>query len=118
MHNKETTSQEVVIRSGRSMQAAFGDYLAHCGESESFPNLAGFCRFCGIGEDRFARLRQRWPEACDFVITALEDEALNADLSSSLVTAYLKHRLGYGEVSAAGEPELILVDRTLNDDGR
>ena len=117
MHNEKTFSQEVVIKSGRSLQAAFGDYLAHCEKNEVFPNLAGFCRFCGIGEDKFAQLRQRWPEVCDFVVTALEDEALNADLSSSLVTAYLKHRLGYNEIPATGEPEIILIDQTLNDDG-
>lgn len=117
MHNEITTKQEVVIRSGKAMLTAFSDYAAQCGEKEAFPNLAGFCRYCGIGEDGLARMRQRYPEAYDFIITALEDEALNSDKSAALVTAYLKHRLGYGEVPAAADPEVILVDRSLAADG-
>lgn len=48
---------------------------------------------------------------------ALEDCALNADRPPTVVTAYLKHRLGYGEAQAGGEPTVILTDRAMMDDG-
>ncbi|MBQ8397894.1 MAG: hypothetical protein IJX53_06860 [Clostridia bacterium] len=113
MHNDNTP---VMIRGGRSMLAAFGNYVEACEESGTFPNLAGFCRYCRIGEEGLAKLSRRYPGAYDFIITALEDEALNADKSASLVTAYLKRRLGYGE-AAADEGQTILIDRALNADG-
>ena len=113
MHNENTT---VMIRGGRSLLNAFNLYVENCEANDAFPNLAGFCRYCRIGEDGLARLRRRYPAACDFIMTALEDEALNADKSASLVTAYLKRRLGYGE-AACDEGQTILIDRGLAADG-
>ena len=83
---------------------AFGDYLAACGEKSTFPNLAGFCRHCGFSRQNFTRKRERYPEVCGLILAALEDEALNADKSASLVTAYLRHRLGYGAAAEEAEP--------------
>lgn len=116
MQKSTTTLREVVIESEEELIERFDGYLAACGEGkEAFPNLAGFCRCCGFGEEGFARLRERYPAACDFVIAALEDVALNAKIAPTLVTAYLKHRLGYGE--GAGGGVQVLVDRELTDDG-
>ncbi len=113
MHNENTP---VKFRGGQSLLAAFNQYVEQCEADDAFPNLAGFCRYCRIGEDGLARLRRRFPAACDFIMTALEDEALNADKSASLVTAYLKRRLGYSE-AASGEGQTILIDRELTSDG-
>ena len=113
MHNENT---HVVIKSGQSMLTVFSRYVEVCEGSGAFPNLAGFCRYCQIGEEGMARLRKRFPGAYDFIVTALEDEALNADKSASLMSAYLKHRLGYGEAQDdAGQT--ILIDRSLAADG-
>ncbi|MBQ3125573.1 MAG: hypothetical protein IJC15_00765 [Clostridia bacterium] len=105
-----------IIRSGRALVEAFERYTAACAAEEAFPNLAGFCRFCRIGEEQLERWKRRFPAAYDFVMTALEDEALNAAKSASLVTAYLKRRLGYGESSEEAGPT-ILIGRGLMDDG-
>lgn len=117
MQDEKNSTQEVVIKTEKAFLETFEDYLTQCGEDKRFPNLAGLCRFCGIGEERFSSLRSRFPDAGNFVLMALEDCALNADRPPTVVTAYLKHRLGYGEAQAGGEPTVILTDRAMMDDG-
>ena len=77
-------------------------YLAACHdgrEQQVFPNLAGFCRYLGVGIREFCAVGERYPEVYDAVMTELEDEALNARRlpanSASLTAAYFKRRLGY-----------------------
>ena len=62
-----------------------------------FPNLAGFCRFLGCGVSSLDELRAAYPEQYELVCATLEDEALNFSPSPTVLTAYLKQRLGYGE---------------------
>lgn len=64
-------------------------------EKTVFPNLAGFCRFLGIGTSELKSLIQNYPDVYGRILTVLEDEALNSKLSPTLVSAYLKTRLGY-----------------------
>ena len=66
-------------------------------KSSRFPNVAGFCRYFGIGQGKFDRLAKKYPDEFEKVSAALEDEALNAEISPSLLGAYLKRRLGYSE---------------------
>lgn len=66
------------------------------------PNVAGFCRFCGTGVEEFDALRERYPELHGALCAILEDEALNSDLSASVLSIYLKMRLGYAEAKPAG----------------
>ena len=68
-----------------------------------FPNLAGFCRSLGCGTLAFEQFRERYPEQADWLCAVFEDEALNASTSPTLLTAYLKKRLGYTDRS--GKPE-------------
>lgn len=93
-------------------------YLALChGEdaSEAFPNLAGFCRYLGVGIREFCAVGEQYPDAYDSVMTELEDEALNARHlpanSASLTAAYFKRRLGYEaqEHGERGESEVRVV---------
>ena len=37
-------------------------------------------------------------EAAGVILAMLEDEALNSDMAATLISPYLKARLGYGEV--------------------
>ena len=60
-----------------------------------FPNVAGFCRFLGVSTGELERLGSEYPEEHGRILAVLEDEALNSDLSPTLITAYLKRRLGY-----------------------
>lgn len=109
------------------------DYLAACRPPPdanpkhpggAFPNLAGFCSFLGCGTEEFEALRAFDPAAADYLCAVFEDEALNRSpmLSPTVVSAYLKHRLGYGEkaeaVSGAEAGEVRLIfDHDISEDG-
>lgn len=83
------------------------DYLRSCRPEEGgvrsthgggkIPNVAGFCRACGVGVEEFDALREHYPELHGEICAILEDEALNSDLSASVLSIYLKMRLGYAE---------------------
>lgn len=90
----------------------------------AFPNLAGFCRSLGGGLEELDALRAFDPAAADYLCAVFEDEALNRSpmLSPTVVSAYLKHRLGYGEkpeaVSGAEAGEVRLIfDHDISEDG-
>ena len=88
-------------------------YIAHCRPEEDeesvrgsgaknqkriegkFPNLAGFCRFLKIGTEDLLGFSEEFPEAVAYILAVFEDEALNSSVSPTLLTAYLKRRLGY-----------------------
>ncbi len=79
------------------------DYLEACRPPEGapakeggrFPNLAGFCRFLKMGTEDLLSLSEDFPDILTYLYAVFEDEALNASVSPSLTTAYLKRRLGY-----------------------
>ena len=60
-----------------------------------FPNLAGFCRYLGIATEELEEMASKQPRTYERILTVLEDEALNSGLSATLLSAYLKKRLGY-----------------------
>ena len=104
-------------------------YLKFCRKSEEkkggrFPNLAGFCRWTGCGMDAVEQLRLTHPEDADYLVAVMEDEALNSPvLSPTVVGAYLKRRLAYGERAASasssadcGEVRLIF-EHDIAEDG-
>lgn len=61
----------------------------------AFPNLAGFCRYIGIGAESLGRILADFPREAELLMAVLEDEALNSSASPTIVAAYLKKRLGY-----------------------
>ena len=64
-------------------------------QKSAFPNLAGFCRYLGIGTDEIENIMDEYPREYGRILAALEDEALNSGLSPTLISAYLKKRLRY-----------------------
>ena len=68
-----------------------------------FPNIAGFCRYLGCGTAALAQLEDRYPDQADLLLAIFEDETLNAALSPTLLSAYLKKRLGYADKTVKGE---------------
>lgn len=85
-------------------------YIDHCIENHRMPNLAGLCRFLGISMASFERLSESHREQIARIRDALEDEALNSDMSPSLLSGYLKKRLGYGdEDKTEGEDTVVVV---------
>ena len=133
MDNKETASElESACRSGELGSIA-EKYIIFCknnhseereGESESekkrskakdsrFPNVAGCCRYLGIGQGTFERLAKKYPDEFEKVAAALEDEALNAEISPSLLGVYLKRRLGYAETSETARRDVDMGQMRL-----
>ena len=110
--------------------ARVNEYIARCAAEEiggkrtgRFPNLAGFCRDIGMGLDAFGRAMDAYPETYGLLCAIFEDEALNSPLSGTVVSAYLKRRLGYGDKGAEERtlcetPELsISFDHDIFEDG-
>ena len=84
-------------------------YVSCCRESAEglrgrgrFPNLAGLCVALDMGIEEFEREMEARPRLRDMICTLLEDEAINFDPSTSMISTYLKKRLGYGEKSGGG----------------
>ena len=62
-----------------------------------FPNIAGFCRFFGINSDQLDYMKEKYPDSYSALCLIFEDEAYNAEISATVLSAYLKKRLGYGD---------------------
>lgn len=121
-----------------TIYALLEDYIASCtqdadadGEVEKksarkkigvyrrFPNIAGFCRYLGAGIEEFLELSQRFLRESDRIRAYLEDEALNASLSPTVIAAYFKKRLGYEKYQSRadlGLPE-IRFEHDIWEDG-
>lgn len=84
-----------------------------------FPNMAGFCRYIGVSESEYERLCGKYPESFDRIKMSLEDEALNADVSPTIISAYMKKRLGYEKNTASevcdGQLKIVFEHDILED---
>ena len=113
-----------------TLLSLLNEYLTSCHtdtaskkKSEIFPNLAGFCRWLGCGVNSAEKMRKSHPELYDRVCAALEDEALNSSLSPTVLSAYLKQRLGYGEKAEAPTSQAecgqlrLIFEHDIEEDG-
>lgn len=85
-----------------------------------FANLAGFCRFLGCGISYLQKLCSDVPRLYDLICTTLEDELLISSPSPSLLSYYLKKRLGYDEKEESssapcGQMRLVFEHDILED---
>lgn len=91
------------------------------GEKTRFPNLAGFCRYLGIGTEKYAELEAKYRDETGLISAAFEDEALNSGMAATLLSAYLKKRLGYEvapqkcDSTANGEIKVVFEHDILAD---
>jgi hypothetical protein len=69
---------------------------------ERFPNIAGFARTLGVGVSTLKKIEGRWPELYGTLLALFEDEALNSDRSATVLNAYIKERLNFGEKREGG----------------
>ncbi len=97
---------EEYITSCRSADKSGDNESSSKKKTAKFPNLAGFCRYLGISREKYERLSKKYPEEFGELEAILEDEALNSDVSASVLTAYLKRRLGYNESEKSEKTEL------------
>ena len=90
------------------LSEAIKDYLLYCQEygkdnlSEKavkskgrFPNIAGLCRYLNTGMSDVFALRDTMPEEYDKLLAIFEDEALNSQISPTVISAYMKKRIGF-----------------------
>lgn len=99
-------------------------YIKHCnkqGEDEKtrrLPNAAGFCRFCGISREGFAKLKTVYPLMYDIAQSTFLDEALNTKMSNSAANmsflAQFNRSLGEEETETDGGTVRLI---TCHDDG-
>ena len=86
-----------------------------------FVNIAGFCRYLNIGNAEFDALCEKYPDEFDKLKAVFEDEAFNSDVSPTLLSAYLKKRLGY-EKNKDGElfdgQLKVVFDQDFLEDGQ
>ena len=88
-----------------------------------FPNLAGFCRYLKMGTEDLSELAKEFPNAVAYLTAVFEDEALNSSVSPTLITAYLKRRLGYErdserkDVPSSEGPPMICFEHDIFRDG-
>ena len=71
-----------------------------------FPNLAGFCRYLNTGLSDIPALAADFPDEYDKLLAIFEDEALNAEVSPTLLSAYLKKRMLYMSESQPSSREV------------
>ena len=76
--------------------------------AERFPNLAGFCRYLGCSTEEWFAMESAHPTEFGRLRATLEDEALNAAMSPTVIAAYLKKRLGYDKEMNDGENALTV----------
>ncbi len=101
------------INDGGKILTLLNKYIIACANAQSegkkssksappsaFPNFAGFCRFLKSSTAELEALRDKFPEDYAKMLTVLEDEALNSKLSPTIVSAYMKKRLGYDKTTS------------------
>ena len=93
-------------------------------EKMRFPNLAGFCRTLGTGVDILEGIEREYPEQYGALLALFEDEALNSSQSATVISAYMKEHLGFGEVKKevsgaciSGDVKLIF-EHDIYEDGK
>ncbi len=89
-----------------------------------FPNLAGFCRYYGLTKSYIEELKKTKPLQYESLCMIFEDEALNSELSATVLTAYLKRHLGYAEKVKSerslceDEKTVLVFDHDIEDAGK
>ena len=112
----------------KKLKAMAEEYITFCRDSSDavgkprprFPNIAGFCRYFNIGNKEYEALEAKYPGEFDKLYAILEDEAFNSDVSPTLLSAYLKKRLGYEkkEGSEIFDGQLkVIFDHDIMEDG-
>lgn len=97
---------EEYVKSCKEIEKNGEGEVAQKKKTSKFPNLAGFCRYLGISREKYERLSKKYPEEFGKLEAIFEDEALNSDVSASVITAYLKRRLGYNDSEKSEKTEL------------
>ena len=112
-HQKSVTISSVcleLMREGTFFEAV-DDYLDLCHTATEdtppkargrprgrFPNIAGLCRYLGTGLSDINLFKSEHPIEYDRLLAIFEDEALNSEVSPTLLSAYMKKRMLYSAI--------------------
>ena len=132
----EEISLEVACKNGE-VYRLLEDYIRSCSEGNDgleeevkrsvkkgkrrFPNVAGFCRYCKLGEGEYDTLAEKYPLEFERIRTVFEDEALNSEVSPTILTAYMKKWIGYEKSpkTQISDGQLkIIFDHDIMEDGK
>ena len=116
-----------ICEKGRLIKMA-EKYILACLDTERkkprLPNICGFFRWLKLSAAALDRLKSLHHEKYRTLLMIFEDEALNSEMSASILSAYLKLRLGYsGEsdeatrVADTGQLRLIFDHDAFEDGG-
>ena len=86
-----------------------------------FPNVAGFCRYCRVGEGEYDALAEKYPLEFERIKAVFEDEALNSEVSPTILTAYMKKWIGYEKspkTQVCDGQLKIIFDHDIMEDGK
>ncbi len=86
-----------------------------------FPNAAGFCRYCKIGEGEYECLAEKYPLEFERIQAVFEDEALNSEVSPTVLSAYMKKWVGYEKspkTQVCDGQLKIIFDHDIMEDGK
>jgi hypothetical protein len=107
--------------------AAVAEYISLCrsevtGKSKTrFPNFAGFCRYLGVGVEALEDVFKGYPDSYGVLCAVFEDEALNSEISPTILTAYMKKWIGYekNQKTQVCDGQLkIIFDHDIMEDGK
>lgn len=76
----------------------FNEYIKDCVDRERFPNIAGFCRFCGITRETYYKQKEYYSDAYNKTRNILEDEVWQDNTYRAQL--YLKSVFGHTDRQA------------------
>lgn len=88
----DSSNMAPVFESEAVFRRKLKSYIKHCNKSAEdektrrLPNAAGFCRFCSISREGFAKLKTIYPLMYDIAQSTFLDEALNTKMLNSATT--------------------------------
>lgn len=77
----------------------------------------------GVGISSIKNIEGRWPELYSALLAIFEDEALNSDKNATILNAYIKERLNFGEKKEGGATlpvgdVQLVFEHDIAEDGR
>ncbi|MBR3967766.1 MAG: hypothetical protein IKJ91_11915 [Clostridia bacterium] len=118
MTDSEINDMKKRLKKGKLLEVA-EQYIESCAEEDKFPNMAGFCRYCHIGQGELDEIGKKFSREFDALCSVFEDEALNSDVAVTLIGSYMKRYLGYGEEKKSNDaPVSVYFEHDILKDGK
>lgn len=76
-----------------------------------------------MGVSNIKNIESKWPELYGALLALFEDEALNSDKNATVLNAYIKERLNFGEKKEGGATlpvgdVRLVFEHDIGEDGR